>query len=77
MFFQLKNDLMITEYNLIKKIVTIMIDQSVFKDYETYLDALGTGLNDMIITCKTSKDVINVTKETKRFISKFKINVTI
>lgn len=39
------------------------IDQSVFKDYETYLDALGTGLNDMIITCKTSKDVINVTKE--------------
>ena len=39
------------------------IDQSVFKDYETYLDALGTGLNDMIITCKTSKDVINVTKK--------------
>ena len=39
------------------------IDQSVFKDYETYLDALGTGLNDMIITCKTSKDVINVTNK--------------
>ena len=39
------------------------IDQSVFKDYETYLDALGTGLNDIIITCKTSKDVINVTKK--------------
>ena len=39
------------------------IDQSVFKDYETYLDALGTGLNDMIIICKTSKDVINVTKK--------------
>ncbi len=39
------------------------IGQSVFKDYETYLDALGTGLNDMIITCKTSKDVINVTKK--------------
>ena len=39
------------------------IDQSVFKDYETYLDALGTGLNDMIITCKTSKNVINVTKK--------------
>ena len=39
------------------------IDQSVFKDYETYLDALGTVLNDIIITCKTSKDVINVTKK--------------
>ena len=39
------------------------INHTVFKNYETYLNAIGTGLNDMIITCKTKKDIISVTKK--------------
>lgn len=39
------------------------INHTVFKNYKTYLNAIGTGLNDMIITCKTKKDIISVTKK--------------
>lgn len=39
------------------------IQKTVFKDYDSYLKAIGTGLDDMIIVCKSKNDVKNVTKE--------------
>ena len=42
------------------------INQTVFKNYDSYLKAVGTGLDDMIIVCKSQKDVKNVTKELNR-----------
>lgn len=39
------------------------INKSVFKNYNSYLNALGTGLNDMIVICNSPKDVKNVSKE--------------
>ena len=42
------------------------IHKTVFRDYDSYLKAIGTGLDDMIIVCKSQKDVKNVTKELNR-----------
>lgn len=39
------------------------IQKTVFKDYDSYLKAIGTGLDDMIIVCKSKNDVKKVTKE--------------
>lgn len=39
------------------------IQKTVFKDYDSYLKAIGTGLDDMIIVCKSKSDVKNVTKQ--------------
>lgn len=39
------------------------IQKTVFKDYDSYLKAIGTGLDDMIIVCKSKNDVKNVTKQ--------------
>ena len=39
------------------------IQKTVFKDYDSYLKAIGTGFDDMIIVCKSKNDVKNVTKE--------------
>ena len=42
------------------------IHKTVFRDYDSYLKAIGTGLDDMTIVCKSQKDVKNVTKELNR-----------
>ncbi len=42
------------------------IYKTVFKDYDSYLKAIGTGLDDMIIVCKSTNDVKNVTKQLNR-----------
>ena len=42
------------------------IHKTVFKDYDSYLKAIGTGLDDMIIVCKSTNDVKNVTKQLNR-----------
>ena len=39
------------------------INKTVFKDYNSYLEAVGTGLDDMVIVCKETKDIKNVTKQ--------------
>ena len=39
------------------------INKTVFKDYNSYLEAVGTGLDDMVIVCKETRDIKNVTKQ--------------